>query len=452
MDRSAPVLLVFLAISGFARQQVNPDAVVEETTRQVADRRFEAASATLRHCVHLYPKDVRLWNLLGISEGELGRMPSARDAFERGLKVAPDDVSLNENFGFLYYRQDQFASAKPFLAKAVALGSKSPGVAFSLAAARIRTGDRAKGLLELKSLEVPLAGFPDYWDERGWAELPKDPVAAETDFARALSLAPDDLRGLNGAASAAESRNLDEKALSFLLRAKQAHPADVDTLVHLGAVCLRRDLTIDALAALEHAHKVAPSNNTALYFFARAQIGVQQWQKAHDLFSEFALRVPNFAATYYALGWLDIKLNRRTQARKELEHCLQLAPDSSDPRYELARLDLDDGNIDSALTMLRAVLEQDPGHAKANVACADILLKRGNLTEARSHYERAIQSDPTAGAAHYKLSTVLFRLNRPEEAEKERALGTKLNADELKSSKTVLRLASPDGALLSAAQ
>lgn len=456
MGRSGPVFLLFLGCAAFPRPPVDPPAklevVVDKATRQVEARNFEVASATLRHYVEVYPNDVRLWNLLGISEGELGRISAARDVFERGLKLAPGNISLNENLGFLYYRQDRFADAKRYLAKALALGSENPGVAFSLAATKIRTGERERGLAELKHLEAPLAGFPDYWDERGWDELPKHPAAAEAAFSRALSLAPDDLRGLNGAASAAEIQELDEKALSFLLRAKRAHPDDVDTLVHLGTVCLRRDLTIDALSTLERAHNIAPSNNAALYFYARAQIGVRQWQKAHDLFTEFARRVPNFAATYYALGWLDIKLNRRAGARRELEHCLQLAPHSADPRYELAQLDLDDGEIDSAGKLLSTVLEQDPRHAKANVAYGDILLKRGNLDEARGHYETAIQSDPSSGAAHYKLSTALFRLNRREEAETERELGAKLNAEALKSSKTVFRLASPDGALLGAAQ
>lgn len=451
MPRASAVFLVSLACAGFARQRVNLEAIIDEATRRIETRDFQAASTTLRHSIDLYPKDVRLWNLLGISEGELGRKSSARDAFERGLKVAPGNVSLNENLGFLHYRNGQFAKARRYLAKAIALGSENPGVAFSLAAAKVRTGERETGLSELKSLESALSRFPDYWDERGWAELPQNPGAADVSFSRALSLAPDDLRGLNGAASIAEIQKLDEKALSFLLRAKQSHPDDVDTLVHLGTVCLRRDLTIDALATLDRAHKIAPSNNAALYFYARAQIGVRQWQKAHDLFSEFARRVPNFGATYYALGWLDVKLNRPADARRELERCLQLAPNSSDPRYELAQLDLEEGEIDSALTKLRAVLGKDPLHAKANVAYGDILLSRGNLAEARTHYETAIQSDPTSGAAHYKLSTVLFRLNRREEAEIERALGTKLNAEELKSSKTVLRLASPDGVLLSAA-
>ena len=451
MPLSRPVLLLLLACSASARQPYKLEAVVDQATRHVEAREFEAASVVLKHSVELYPRDVRLWNLYGISEGELGRISTARDAFERGLRISPDNVSLNENLGFLYYREGRFPDAKRYLAKAVSLGSQKPGVAFSLAAAKIRTGESDRGLSELKSLETVLAGFPDYWDERGWAELSKDLASAETSFSRALSLAPDDLRALNGAASVAEIQKLDEKALSFLLRAKKAHPDDVDTLVHLGSVCLRRDLSIDALAYLERAHQLAPANNSALFLYAQVQIAAQQWQKAYDLFREFAHRIPKFAPTFYALGWLDIKLNRRAEARENLERCLALAPDSPDPLYELAQLDLEDGALDSAEKLLHTVLERDPRHAKANIAYGDILVKRGNPDKAVAHYETAIQADPDSGPAHYKLSTALLRLNRPEEAQRERTVGTKLNEDALKSSKTVLRLATPDGSLLSEA-
>ena len=428
------------------------DAAVGEATRRMEARDFHTASTLLGGSVQLYPKEIRLWNLLGISEGELGRTASAQNAFERGIEVAPNSVPLNENLGFLYYRQERYADAKPYLAKAVALGSRNAGTAFSLAAARVRTGEREKALAGLKGLEGALATYPDYWAERGWAELTENPSTAEASFSRALNLAPAHVRALNGAAAAAEMRNLDEKALSFLVRARQARPNDVDTLVHFGNLCLRRDLIIDALAALERAHELAPSNNSALFSYARAQIGVQQWQKAYDTFSEFARRAPTFASTYYALGWLDIKLNRRTEARKNLEHCLKLASRSADPAYELAQLDLEDGQLELAEKRLRGVLDEEPRHAKANVAYGDLLLKRGDLEGAKTHLETAIASDPSSGPAHYKLSTVLSRLGHPEQAAQERALGTQLNAEALKSSKIVLRLASPDGALLSVGQ
>ena len=141
-------------------------------------------------------------------------------------------------------------------------------------------------------------------------------------------LAPDDVRALNGAATAAEAANDDEKALALLLRARKASPDDIRILLHFGSVCLKRDLTVDALDAIGKAYKLAPANNLALFLYARAQISIQQWQLAHDLLTEFDRRVPNYAPAQYALGGLDLRLNRNEEARGHLR-----AASCSIPRF-----------------------------------------------------------------------------------------------------------------------
>ncbi len=430
-----------------AARAETPESVPARALRLMSAREFEQAAALLRP---LAPRtrDSSVWNLLGICESELSHIKAARSAFEKGLKLAPRSTALYENLGLLDYRENDFAAAKKHLAQAVSLGSTAPGVAFSLAASRIRTGEEREGLAGLVRLESTLADQPDYWTERGWVELRGDAAAASASFDHALKLAPEDVRALNGAASAAEMQKDDEKAISLLLRARKAHPGDLRTLLHFGTVCLRRDLTVDALDAVERARKLAPANNLALFLEARVQIAFQQWQKSHELFTEFDRRVPGYAPAHYALGWLDLKLNRRAEARGHLEKSLSLEPGLTDARYELGQLELDDGNPDAAEKELRMVLDRQPRHAKANVALGDLLLRKGDLAGARTHYETAIETDPKSGPAHYKLSTVLMQLNDRTRAASERALGASLNAEAMKAAKTVLVLAEPDGTLL----
>jgi tetratricopeptide (TPR) repeat protein len=425
-----------------------PDAGAARAIQEIEAGRFADAAAILRPLVKQTPQQPDLWNLLGICESELGNTGAARTAFERGLKLAPSSVSINENLGNLLFRSADYQEARQYLAKALALGSEKPEVAFSLAASQIRTGEEKQGLAALVRIEEPLAGRAEYWTERGWVELREDAAAADRSFGHALALAPGDLRALNGAASAAEAQHDDEKALSLLLQAKKVAPDDLRTLLHFGTVCLRRDLSVDALDALEHARKIAPENNLALFLYARAQIAFQQWRESHDLFTELDKRVPNYAPAQYALGWLDVKLNRPAEARKHLEASLAIAPENADAQYELGQLDLEDGNLAAAETRLQAVLDRNPRHARALVAYGDLAMRRGNLPDAKSRYEAAIEAEPKTGSAHYKLSTVLMRLGEKERAEKERALGASLNAEAVKRTKTVLVLSDPEGRLL----
>ncbi len=440
-------LLLAFAAAGWPAQ--TPETVEAQALRQIEAGEFQAAAAALRTFLTPASPQVSLWNLLGICESELHHAGAAREAFLKALKLNPGEVSVRENLGLLSYREGDYAGAKEHLAKAVSLGSIKPGVSFHLAAAQLKTGERAAGLASLKRLEASLSGVPDYWNERGWAELKDDAAAAEKSFARALALAPEDSRALNGAASASEAQGRDEEALSYLLRARKAHPDELRTLLHFGSVCLRRDLAVDALAATEHAYKLAPSNNLALFWYARAYIASQQWERSHELFAELAGRAPRFAPAQYVMGWLDLKLNRRDEARQHLNQCLQMAPDHIEARYELGQLDLSEGRFDTAAIELRKVLDKEPRHAKANLAFGDLLWRQGNAAEAKAYYERSIEADPKSGPAHYKLSTVLLRLQERKRAEKERALGVALNAEAVKASKNALLLAEPDGTLLS---
>ncbi len=423
-------------------------SVAAKATERIGARDFQSAAKMLAEFLQQSGGDAELWNLLGISESEMQNYPAARDAFTRGLKLAPDSVALNENAGFLYFRQGDYDAAKQYLSKAVALGSEKPGVAYSLAASRIRTGDEKGGLDALVRLEPLLKDQAAYWAERGWVELRAEPARAAASFDRALALAPDDPRALNGAASAAESQQQNEKALSFLLRAKKAHPGDIRTLLHFGTLCLRGDLSVDALDAFEKAHRLSPTNNLALFMYARAEIAFQQWQKSHDLFTEFDRRVPGYAPAQYALGWIDVKLSRAEEAREHLEKSLALDASQLDARYELGQLDLDEGRLADAERELGAVLRAQPRHAKANIALGDLLMRNGDVAGAKARYQAAIEADPESGPAHYKLSVVLARLNEPDAAAKERQIGVSLNADARKKSRTVLVLAEPDGRLL----
>ncbi len=413
-------------------------------SRNIQNGQFEEASEALEDALKQDPQTVELWNLLGIARTELHREQAAQRAFQQGLQLAPHSVSLNENIGFLFFREADYRTAKKYLREAMRLGSVNPGVRFSLAAAELRTGERVEALKMLKSLEAKLGNAGDYWVERGTAELPENTSDAEASFAHALQLQPDNLAALNGAASTAEKQGLDEKALAFLITARKSHPDDVPTLLHFGTVGLRRDLSLDALEAAKKAYELQPQNDYALYLLARANISQQNWQEAYDGFEQFAKRIPNYAPAYYALGWLDIKLNRTDQARQKLQRCLMLDSDLTDARAELAQLDLDNGELDKAQQMFEKALQQNPRSAKANTGMGDLLLRKGNLDGARHYLEEAIASDPKLGPAHYKLSQVLLRKHDTAGADRERALALRLNAEAKQASKTVLKLAMPD--------
>jgi Flp pilus assembly protein TadD len=435
-----PALFLIPALL-LAHQSTTPE---QRAVSQIQNGDSKSASLLLQQELRLNPKRPELWNLLGIAETELGRLDPARNAFEKGLSLAPDSVSLHENIGLLLYRQNDYSTAKQYLRRALELGSQKPGVRFSLAASELRTGEQRESLLELNRLEPALKDVSDYWEERGRAELLVSPAQAEVSFGRALRLKPQSLVALNGAAAAAEKQGLDEKALAYLIQARRADSSDVATLAHFGEVCIRRDLAPDARDALAKAHEIEPSNNSVLYLFARANIALENWQQAYDLFDQLSKRVPTFAPAYYAMGWLDEKLNRARDERLQLQHALSLSPSLAGPRIELAKLDLSEGDLEPAEELLNNLLKHDPNNAEANMMLGDIMARRGRPDVARTLLEQAVHQDPELQAAHYKLAILYFRRHEPEQAEREQSIAANLNAEAVRANKTQLRLLLPD--------
>src|SRR5690242_15925130 len=109
------------------------DELIRSAEERIQQGDFRGARDAIRKDLQRYPSQAALWNLLGISEGELREDKAAQDAFLHGLSIAPDSPSLNENLGFLYFRQAEYRNAKKYLARAVELGSTKAGVKFSLA-------------------------------------------------------------------------------------------------------------------------------------------------------------------------------------------------------------------------------------------------------------------------------------------------------------------------------
>jgi tetratricopeptide (TPR) repeat protein len=85
-------------------------------------------------------------------------------------------------------------------------------------------------------------------------------------------------------------------------------------------------------------------------------------------------------------------------AREHLQRALQFKPDSTVARYEWARLERTEGQVEAA---------------------------------ARD-FEKVVHGDPTWAQPHVELAALYFRLNRQEDGERERAIFDRLTAEQQK--------------------
>ena len=423
-----------------------PQSALEEAAGDIQKSKAAEACTILREYLKTHAPNARAWNLLGVAEAERKHSTEAEGAFRTALKLDARLLAANENLGLLLFQKSDFAGAARYLGNAADLASRRPAVRFNLGVALLRSGQAQAARNQFVGLEAAWGNSASYWEERGTAELAvKSFRAAASSFDKALKIAPGIVRALNGAAMAAECQHDLDKAVALLVRARQASPEDVTTLVNFGRVCVERDLDDDAVEALTRVRSLAPENHQALYLLASAHLALEHYQASRDLLAEFVDEVPSYPTTYYALGWIDVKLNRLESARQEFEQCLRLSPQFQDAIYELAELDLRDNRLDAAEAGFRKVLALSPAHAKAAVGLGDTLVRRGQIDQAQALYKQAIRSKPDWGAAHYKLAMLLLKKYDKTRGERERALADELNKKESLDSRTRLKILWPGG-------
>lgn len=256
--------------------------------------------------------------------------------------------------------------------------------------------------------------------------------------------------------------DLQNASLEFE-KVRKTEPADPQVAILLGDCYVRLGHAADAAAMLAPLEADNASNldfeyvlGTALIQTGKRSEGVDRLEKVGE---------GNHSADAYLLaGSTLIDLNEFARARADLEAALRLNPNLPHA-YTMAGMALDlDGDAAAAEPLLREAIQRDPNDFNANLYLGSILYKRRDMDEAKTFLDHALQlqpSNPTAryevamweslsgqyeNAArdfealekanpdwldpHVELATVYYRLHRPADGARERAIVDKLKAQQ----------------------
>jgi tetratricopeptide (TPR) repeat protein len=115
-------------------------------------------------------------------------------------------------------------------------------------------------------------------------------------------------------------------------------------------------------------------------------------QGAIEALTKALVQNPDDFEAHLNLGSVLHTERKLEEAEKHLQRALTLQPDSTLARYEMARLERTEGKLDAA--------------------AAD--------------FEKVTHADPSWPQPHIELSALYFRMNRPEDGERERSVYEKL--------------------------
>jgi tetratricopeptide (TPR) repeat protein len=267
---------------------------------------------------------------------------------------------------------------------------------------------------------------------------------AEQNFQYALELNPACAACEQSLAEIAERQGNSEKALAYLVKAKQRDSENPEILFEFGKVCLQRNLLDDALPALAKAAALKPDRDPYVYVLASANVAQGNLSKAASLFTRLLQKHPHDPVLKYAIGAVNYMQGKYAEAESSLKQSLQAQPDQVAASYYLGLTYDALGQDDMAVKVFRDLLRSHPEHAPSYVKRGSILLRQHHYDEAQQDLDRAILLDPGSVQGHYQLGVLLRRLGRTAESDDQFAESRKLEAERSSQTDLKLRLLLPD--------
>jgi Flp pilus assembly protein TadD len=245
--------------------------------------------------------------------------------------------------------------------------------------------------------------------------------------------------------------------------AHQASPRDLRIAILLGDAEARTGKAADAVAMLTPMEPGNAGNPDFEYALGEALIAAGHPRDGAQRVEKSAA-MSNSADSWMLAGSTLLNLNEFNQARRDLDNAMRLNPSLRG----LCTLDGTardkDGDAKAAEPAFRQALQQNPDDFEANLYLGAILYNQRNMDEAKTYLRKALQLNPSSTLARYEtamwlstsgqyqdaaqilekviaddpkwldphveLASLYYKLHRPEDGKRERAIVDQLTAEQ----------------------
>jgi tetratricopeptide (TPR) repeat protein len=217
----------------------------------------------------------------------------------------------------------------------------------------------------------------------------------------------------------------DSDAIAALTPAETAHPDDLNVAWALGSALIRSGKPREGLPHVIMVAERGPSAD-ADFLAAETYLGLSEFEPAMG-FANAALKLdPKMKGLYSLSGRIKQYLGDFPGSKADLERALAENPADFDAHVTMAAILNLDRDLDGAELHAKRALEIRPGSPLARYQMARVQRSRGDIEGAVLNFEKVIASEPDWLRPHIELASLYYRVHRPEDGEKERAIVDKL--------------------------
>ncbi|MBP6204224.1 MAG: PEP-CTERM system TPR-repeat protein PrsT [Azonexus sp.] len=356
---------------------------------------------------------------------DLGRLPEASTDITESLRKSPDDPRALYLSSLIADRSGNQAAAKEALNKVTSILDRAPLeslrfrpqvlVLGGLAHYGLKQNGKARSYLEAAQRSQPGIGVAKLLAQIYLSEKNVDGAIDTLDTY--LKAQPNDAQALLLLASAHMSQGRHGRATQLMQSAMRTQDRP-DFQAMLGISLVGGGKFGDAFDALESAFRKDPGQMQAGVALANLYLKGGQSARAVSVAESLAKQRPGSAGVQNLLGMARAGIGDRVGAKTAFYAAVKLDASFIEPQVNLARLEIDAKDYDSASKRLKLLLSRDEKNLDAIGEMARVFEFRGQLAEAQRWLEKAVDF---AGPGNIQpgLALVEFQLrnNNPSAAQ-----------------------------------
>jgi tetratricopeptide (TPR) repeat protein len=127
------------------------------------------------------------------------------------------------------------------------------------------------------------------------------------------------------------------------------------------------------------------------------------WADELTLYEDMVVKSPKRVPAHTFLGRIYYERGRLDSAAKEFRTSIELKPDDTLARYDLANVLREQGKMIEAIKEYETILVYRPDHFGAITNLGTAYLVTGRIAEAEAEYRRALEIDPSHKETHYNI-------------------------------------------------
>lgn len=233
----------------------------------------------------------------------------------------------------------------------------------------------------------------------------------------------------------------DAELLNALLPVEKADPDNLAIEWAVGSALIHLGENKEGLQRIDKILKAQPMAE-AYALAGEAHLRLEEFKAARENIDTAMKLNPNLPGIHTLDGMVKEYDSDLQAASAAYAQSIQENPNDFQPRMRRGAVLYQLRDLDQAQKELQKALELDPTSAYARFELAKVEKAQGNLDLAVKDLEKVVEQIPQWMKPHVELSALYYRLNRPEDGAREKAIVDRLENEE-REKKANLKIISP---------